>query len=135
MNKDQISSIFTKINDLMEVRRKADELMEKIVFSIALEHLKQNGVGQTIEERDYTVAALKMLVGITKKFQPRQMFLSKRMWPTHIRIFDLKPVRIEEMQELSKTYKVKEIRGQLLETINFDQLNSDFIKIRKEENE
>lgn len=99
MTNEQVIGLFGTCRDLVELEERRLATMKKLIFAYAHEHLKQNKVTQTTDDWQFTRAALDMLMG-KKQFTPNVGgFYSRRSWPTHLRISDLKPVRVRSTRE------------------------------------
>jgi hypothetical protein len=122
---------------LMELQQKAQETMREIVFAVAREHLKQNEVKQTVSEWENTKSCLKLWTGMKTVYAPTdgRLFLSKRLWPTHMRIKDLKPVRVELGKgNFEGMYRVYEPPFKWFADVMPDTLERLYVCISKQEN-
>lgn len=96
LNPETIVSAFNNMQHLLALHRKQDEVMRKMVKAVAYEYLKRQKVTHTHDERVDLNAAIDMLTGEKEGFHGSR-YLAKKLWPTHLRLTDLKPVRFESV--------------------------------------
>ena len=136
MDTDKLLKAADMMVSLMEAHKKQASLMRQMIYAIAKEHLKQNNIQQTLWDWDLTQAALRLWIGETDRFICRQniLFLSKKMWPTHIRLYDLKPVRVRKgIHGEEGMMTVYELRGKRIAAIMPSDVEKDFVRIREDD--
>ena len=133
MTNKQVLDIFGTCRELVELEERKLATMKKLIFAYAGEHLKQNEVKQTIDDWQYTRAALDMLMG-KKQFTPNVGgFYGRRGWPTHIRIHDLKPVRVKRDVTEASWFNVRFLRGSKVEeTVHREALKQRYLPLAEE---
>ena len=137
MEPEKISGLFDTIRRSIELYREAEATMRKLILAVAREHLKQNGVGQTVYDWQDTHAALKLMTGESTHFtSPGMMYLSKSRWPTHLRLSDLKPVRVKSCSG-DTCNSVRELRvrrgAAIVDHLCDEVIVRDYVRIREEE--
>jgi hypothetical protein len=140
MKAGKLIEICANMTSLMALHRQAADTMCKMIYAVAQEHLKENNVRQTLDERSATRAALRMWVGESKVYAPehgQRAFYSKAIWPTHIRIWDLKPVRVRNAQSIGSPdgnqIIVRDSESKTVAKITPTILEKEYIQIREEE--
>ncbi len=138
MTNEQVIGIVGMCRDLVALEERKLETMKKLVYAYSNEHLKQNKVKQTYDERNEMNAAIAMLMG-KKQFTPNHGgFYHRRSWPTHLRISDLKPVRVRQMRfedDLGDDYMaVRYLGSSKIEcTINQKTLDEEYLALSDKE--
>jgi hypothetical protein len=95
MTNEKLIKVMGLMSSLLEQQAKAQDMVRQIVIAAAREHLKQNNVTLSVTDWEYTQAALMYLMGQSS----RVPLYSRRYRPSHIRLFDLKPVVILDSGE------------------------------------
>ena len=134
MESKKIADLFGNMKHSLELHRQAEETMRKLILAVAREHLKQNNVTMTIYDWEETRAALKLMTGESKHYQPSGgLYLSRHGWPTHLRLSDLKPVRVESgADRFEGMFRVRTPRGKVIASIMPTTLEGEYMRIRDE---
>jgi hypothetical protein len=131
---DMISACKNMVK-LMTLHRRQGELMKQMVFAIAVEYLKRNGISKTLDDWAETNAALEMWMGETHTYTPKYSgFVPRSIWPTHLRLWDLKPVRVRPYKVDTKEVIVREVvGGKVLAKVTPNILEVEYVRIREED--
>lgn len=131
MDKDRLIKVMGQIANTIKLHKQAAETMHKLVFALAKEHLKQNQIKQTVSEWLETTNALEYLLYKKPYTGEGVGFLHRRLWPTHLRIKDFKPVRVKPIENATNPtdLRVCTPRGRTLDFITKDVLESEFLEL------
>jgi hypothetical protein len=133
MDAKKLISVIGLTRKIKKQQDEAQATLHKIAFALAHEHLRQNEVKQTLNDWDATKDAINLLLGF--KASPSTFHRRTRsMLPTHIRAFDLKPVRVRcnRAVDLYNVYEVGHRDGPV-EVLGAEELESRYISIEVEE--
>lgn len=132
MDAEKLINIVKLTRKIKKQQDEAQVTLHKMVFALARQHLKENEVKQTIGAWSSTVNALKQMLG-DKQRTGVWHGTTRTMRVTHIRIFDLKPVRVRCTPGGGFHHVREPGRSEVVETIDAVTLAERYISIDLEE--
>lgn len=133
MDAEKLVNVIELIGQLKQKQDEAQATLNKLVFAMAWQHLKDNEVTLTIHDWAETEDALKQLLGLKPAWRGYVHRNTKLSRPTHIRTFDLKPVRIK-LSPATGFYLVRAIgEARVIETLGALDVAERYIDLPGEE--
>ena len=133
MDTEKLLKVVELTRKVKQQQDEAQVTLHKMIFAVARQHLKDNGVKQTMHDWAQTADAIKMMLGIKQSVTAYHRH-TRSMRPTHMRSFDLKPVRVLSPGHLSTLYNVYEMGNRrTFRVICEAELDADYISIEVKE--
>ncbi len=133
MTNEKLVGLFGTISHLRDLHRQQEKTMRDMVFAVARAHLKQNEVKQTYDDWQYTRAALEMLLGKEHFIPNVGGFAMRKAWPTHLRVRDLAPVRVQSAGNLFHAYPMVKEGSIVCEILSQESLDLEYLPLTNAE--